>query len=100
MLLAPLMLALSGANGSLEYFLEEVLAEAGMDTYEYGTDVTPLVKTLDNNKTLKITNFGKHCLIGSLYGMPMAWDEHGKCMAVTCSSKDDLEYSDMWLIKP
>ena len=98
--LIVLVSSLFGANGTIEHFYEEVLCEAGMDHYEYGTDVTPLVKTLSGDKTLKITDFNNDHFFGKLRGEYMVWDSHGKCLPSTCRASDDLEYSDMWLIKP
>lgn len=87
-------------NGDVEHFYEEVLCEAGMDSYEYGVDVTPLVKTLDNDKTLKITDFNREYFFGTLRGDATTWNSKGECLNSHCHYTDDLEYSELWLIKP
>ena len=95
-MLLSLLMFLFSANGTIDHFYEEVLCEAGMDTYEYGVDVTPLVKTIDNDKTLKITDFNRDHFFGYLRGEPMTWNSRGECLPSSCHAKDDLEYSDMW----
>jgi hypothetical protein len=95
-----LVSSLFSANGNIQHFYDEVLCEMSMDTYAHGVDPTPLVKTLSNDSTLRITDINNKHFFGTLRGKSLTWDSHGRCLPSTCNPSDDLEYSEMWLIKP
>lgn len=97
------LLSIFGAgkkNGNVEHFYDEVICEMGMDTYVFGIDATPLVKTVGNDSTLNIEDIHNGYFFGTLRGKSFTWNKKGECLNSLCREDDDLEYSKMWLLKP
>jgi hypothetical protein len=76
-----------------------VYFEMSMDTYQYGSDPSPLVKTF-GNKHPKIDSLVDSKLYGHLGRRPIVWDSLGRCVSSNCKKKEDLTWSDYWLDPP
>lgn len=87
------LLCSSGFDVGYIYF------ELSMDTYPYGMDASPLIKTV-GNKHPKIDSIVDSRLYGRLGKRTLQWDSLGVCISSKCHPKDSLTWSEYWLDKP
>ena len=60
-------------------FISEMMNEIGMDTYPYGTDPTPIVRTFSGRSVL-IDSVSDSFVYGRIALKPVVWDSNGKCL--------------------
>jgi hypothetical protein len=77
----------------------EIYVELSMDTYPYGMDPSPLIKTV-GNKHPKIDSMVDSRLYGRLGRRTLQWDSTGVCVSRNCRPSDNLTWSDLWVDKP
>lgn len=67
----PLLLTLSST------FLNDLYNEMSMDTYQYGSDPTPMI-VMKNGLKPVIDSIGDSCLYGHFNVRQIIWDENGQ----------------------
>lgn len=76
-----------------------VYFELSMDTYKYGSDPSPLIKTV-GNKHPKIDSMVDSRIYGRIGKRVLLWDSLGVCISHNCRQSDSLTWSDIWLDPP
>ena len=69
--------------------------ELSMDTYKYGSDPSPLIKTV-NGRRLHIDSMVDYKLYGRVGNRLLTWDSLGHCISTTCKKGDNLTWSNIW----
>lgn len=87
------LLCSSGFDVGYIYF------ELSMDTYPYGMDASPLVKTMRNEKP-RIDSLVGSKLYGRIKKREVVWDSLGHCISTSCRKNDNLTWSELWLDPP
>lgn len=90
--LISILLSLSSAN---PFSLNEVYVEMSMDTYPYGIDVGPLIKTIGDEHPI-IDSLAEDCLFGTIDKRALKWNEKGECVSPLCKPNENLTWSDYW----
>lgn len=75
--------------------IEGIYLELSMDTYKWGSDVTPLVKTV-NGKSHKIDSLANSKFYGRVGNRRLIWDSTGACISRKCRKGDELTWSELW----
>lgn len=76
-------------------FLDDLYMEMSMDTYPYGADPSPVVKTR-NGLSPTIDSLGDNCLYGHIKGMYFIWNKDGK----TEDHNFDLKFNELFFDYP
>lgn len=67
--------------------------EMSCDTYEYGVDASPMVRTKNGDRP-KIDSIDTHYVYGMLNGKELRWDSAGVCLCL--DETKDLEFTDLF----
>lgn len=75
--------------------IRELDTEMSMDTYEFGIDASPMVKTFKNTSPT-IDSLVCDTLYGRLEGRKLIWNKKGECVSPLCKPNEELTWSDLW----
>lgn len=89
-MLVALLLSLSST------FLDDLYNEMSMDTYPYGVDASPVVRT-KNGKSPTIDSLGDVSVFGHLHEQTFVWDKNGKTKD---TPEFDLEFNELFYSYP
>jgi hypothetical protein len=76
-------------------FLDDLYNEMSMDTYPYGVDPSPVVRTV-NGQAPTIDSLGNDCLYGHIKDKHFIWTRDGK----TEDSQYDLKFNELFFDYP
>lgn len=88
MILSTLLLVFS-----THFSQSELEFEMSCDTYPYGVDASPMVKTVSGNNP-RIDSINNDGLVGTLAGQTFKWNRRGKCLCNDINM--DLIWSDLF----
>jgi len=75
--------------------IRELDTEMSMDTYEFGIDASPMVRT-PKNTSPKIDSMWTDTLYGRLEGRELKWNKKGECVSPLCKPNEELIWSELW----
>lgn len=75
--------------------LDDLYMEMSCDTYPYGIDASPMVRT-KGRENPRIDSLIGNTMYGRLKGVEYKWDHRGNCIVPLCKEEHDLEWSNLW----
>lgn len=79
----------------VQFDINEIYTEMSMDTYKHGSNASPLVRTVGNQRP-KIDSLRGDSLYGHIGKKHFIWDASGICVSGKCDVNHNLAYSNKW----